>query len=388
MSDADRPDAPATNDAARDLRGAYVHIPFCGKVCPYCDFAVVEGRQDQFSRYIAALEKEISLEPPGEALDVVHFGGGTPSVLAPDVLGEVLTNLIDKFGVTAEAEVALEANPEDWSTDYAAGLVAAGFNRVSFGAQSFDPDVLSALGRRHLPKDSLEAVAAARDAGFRSINIDLIFGTPGESLQSWQQSVGTALELEPDHLSIYALTEERGTPLSVSISSGAPGPDADLQADMYEAACEAAEAAGLVRYEVSNFARPGHASRYNLLTWAQGEHLGFGTGAHDHRAGRRTRNIRRLDAYLKTVESGARPIAGDEEGDEWDSEVERLFLGLRRVSGVQSGKGGEALMTSEWGKRLADAGVLDRSGGRIRVARPLHTDEATRAVLALSQPDC
>ncbi|MDH3425574.1 MAG: radical SAM family heme chaperone HemW [Acidimicrobiia bacterium] len=388
MIDQDRPDTPAMNDAARALRGAYVHIPFCGKVCPYCDFAVVEGAQDQFSRYISALEREISLEPPWGPLDAVHFGGGTPSVLAADVLGGVLGAISDEFGLAAGAEVALEANPEDWSPGYAQALTAAGFERVSFGVQSSDPEVLAALGRRHSPSDSLEAVAAARDAGFRSINVDLIYGTPGESLQSWQRSVATALEAEPDHLSTYALTVERGTPLSAAIANGAPSPDADLQADMYESVCEAAEGAGLVRYEVSNFARPGHASRYNLLTWAQGEYLGFGTGAHDHRSGRRTRNIRRLDAYLDKVESGTRPIAGDEEGGEWDSEVERLFLGLRRVSGVESGAGGEALMMSEWGKRLAAAGVLDRSGDRIRVARPLHTDEASRAVLALSQPDC
>lgn len=384
----DRPDAPGLNDSAAAWRGAYLHIPFCSKVCPYCDFAVVEGRADQFDPYLEALATEIAAEPDWGPLDAVHFGGGTPSVLSVDSLTALLGAVGAGFGLAAGCEVAIEANPEDWSQAFADGLAWSGFDRVSFGSQSFDPAVLERLGRQHAPADTSAAVAQARAAGFRSINIDLIYGTPGESLDSWSTTLDRALAAEPDHLSTYALTVERGTPLSVQVAGGAPAPDADLQAEMYETACELAAAAGLVRYEVSNFARPGHAARYNLLTWAQGEYLGFGTGAHSHRDGTRRRNVRRLDAYMGRVAEEGSAVAGSEQARGWEAEIERVFLGLRRASGVIGGPVGRALLDSDWGRTLAAAGVLASKGDRIRVARPLMADEASRAVLALSAIDC
>jgi len=301
----------------------------------------------------------------------------------PALLAHVLDALDRRFGIVPGAEISLEANPEDWDAAVEDGLLEAGFTRVSFGVQSLRGEVLQALGRVHTPWQAESAVIAARKAGF-SVNVDLIFGTPGESESQWAGGVERALSLDPDHLSAYALTVERGTALGRSIAAGAPAPDEDLQAADYEALEGAAAAAGLVRYEVSNFARPGHTCAYNLVTWAQGEYLAFGAGSHGHRGGKRVRNVRRIDAYLDRVDAGIPPVQGSERLDTRGREQERLLLGLRRTAGVEAGDGGDRLFESAWGIRLKEAGVIGRDGSRIRVLRPLLTDEVSRAVLALS----
>lgn len=377
------PDTPNLADQASDWTAAYVHIPFCARLCPYCDFAVVTGRDQAAPRYVAALRKEMGMEPEWGPLDAVYVGGGTPSRLSPEQLGSLVDDLRGRFGLNDGVEVSLEANPEDWTPRLADGLREVGFDRVSFGVQSFDPNVLSTLGRAHTPDQAAAAVGIARRAGFRSINIDLIFGTPVETDDSWRATVDRALYLQPDHLSLYALTVERGTELSRAVAAGAPAPDFDRQADAYEVAEELCRAAGLVHYEVSNWARPDHGCVYNLITWAQGEYLAFGTGAHGHRGGVRRRNVRRLEAYLDRVEGGIRPVQGTEALDPWSREQERLMIGLRRAAGVVPGPGGQALLRSPWGERLKRAGVLGLVGGRVAVLRPLLSDEVGRAVLAL-----
>jgi oxygen-independent coproporphyrinogen-3 oxidase len=378
-----RPDSADLADRARHWAAAYVHIPFCARLCPYCDFAVVTGRDGSAPRYVEALRKEIAGEPDWRPLDAIYVGGGTPSRLTPEQLGVIVDDLGKKFGLVDHAEVSLEANPEDWNFTLAEGLLGAGFERVSFGAQSFDPVVLGSLGRVHNPGQAASAVSVARRAGFRSVNIDLIFGTPGETQASWRASLDRALALEPDHLSLYALTVERGTELSRAVAAGAAAPDPDAQADAYEAAETACRAAGLIHYEVSNWARPDHGCVYNLITWAQGEYLAFGTGAHGHRDGVRRRNVRRFDAYLERIEGGQSPQQGEEALDPWERERERLMIGLRRTAGVVPGQGGEALLRSTWGQRLQEAGVLGLVGGRLTILKPLLGDEVGRAVLAL-----
>jgi putative oxygen-independent coproporphyrinogen III oxidase len=383
------PDAPALADAAAGQRAAYVHVPFCRRVCPYCDFAVIAGREDLMARYPLALLAEIhrSVLFP-EPLSAVSLGGGTPSRLPPVALTAFVGAIVGHFGLAPGSEVSIEANPEDWSPGLAEALVAAGFNRVSLGAQSFDPGVLRALGRAHRPEQVEAAVAVARRAGFGSVGLDLIFGTPGESGPSWRHSLERALDTGADHLSAYALTVERGTPLSRAVAAGAPGPDPDRQADLYEEARRLAAGAGLVRYETSNFARPGHACLYNLITWARGEYEGFGAGAHRHRGGSRTWNVRRVDRYLERVEGGVSPVSGGETLGPWQQEQERLVLGLRRAAGVEAGRGGRRLLASAAGRRLIEAGVLEEVGDRLRVARPLLANEAGLAVLALEEGDC
>lgn len=383
------PDSPGLADRAAGQRAAYAHVPFCRRVCPYCDFAVVAGREDLVARYVAALLAEVGRAEPFPApLHAVSLGGGTPTGLAADALAAILRGIAGRFALAPGAEVSIEANPEDWSPALAEVLVAAGYNRVSLGAQSFDPGVLAALGREHRPEHTAAAVAAARRAGFVSVGLDLIYGTPGESEASWRDSVGRALETGIDHLSAYALTVERGTSLSRAVAAGAPAPDPDRQADRYEEAARLAAEAGLARYETSNFARPGHACRYNLITWAGGEYEGFGAGAHRHRGGRRTWNVRRVDRYIERLEAGESPASGGEALGPWQREQERLVLGLRRAAGVEAGPGGRRLLASSAGRRLLGAGILVEEGGRLRVGRALLGNEAARAVLALEPEDC
>jgi putative oxygen-independent coproporphyrinogen III oxidase len=378
------PDSPRLADQARGWASAYVHVPFCARVCPYCDFAVVEGRDHLADRYLTALETEIGSAGEWRPLDSVYVGGGTPSRFGTRRLGAVVDALRDRFGLVPEAEVTLEANPEDWTPELASSAAAAGYDRVSFGGQSFDAGVLASLGRRHTPDRIDEAVRVARGEGFRSINVDLIFGTPGETLEGWVETVQHALALPIDHVSCYALTVERGTPLSRTVAAGGPAPDPDMQADEYETALSLLSVAGLVRYEVSNWSRPGHVCRYNLSVWAQGEYEAFGNGAHGYRSGWRFRNHRRLDAYLERIESGESARAGSDELRGWDAEVDRLFVGLRRTAGVQDGPAVRALLDSSSGQRLLAAGVITWGDGRLRVVDPLLTDEVERALLDLS----
>jgi oxygen-independent coproporphyrinogen-3 oxidase len=365
---------------------AYVHVPFCARVCPYCDFAVVAGRDELVGRYFQAVVAEIDMEEPAGALGALFIGGGTPSRVPAARVGAVVSRLRQRFGLNPGAEVSLEANPEDWDPDTAAALASAGVNRVSFGVQSFDDAVLAGLGRLHSSAEARAVVATARDAGIASVSLDLIFGSAGESVDSWRRSVVTAIELEPDHVSTYALTVERGTELSRRVSAGAPGPDPDDQADKYQLARRLLEGAGFHHYEVSNYARPGHQCAYNLNTWNQGDYLAFGLGAHGHRQGERRRNVRRLDAYLAMVEAGVRPEAGRETVDGWDSELERVFLGVRVRSGTPAGAVGPLLAADREGSALIAAGKLRVTGDRIVVLDPLFTDAVARVVLALEAP--
>jgi oxygen-independent coproporphyrinogen-3 oxidase len=386
-SSAGRPDSPDVADAAALLKSAYVHIPFCRRRCPYCDFAVVTpdegGTPYTVTRYVQAVIAEIGMEPPWGPLDAVNLGGGTPSSLPPSALSAVLDALKRRFAVACNSEISIEANPEDWEGEYAEAVRRAGFNRVSLGVQSFDPNVLRSLGRSHTPDQAISAVRRSQAVGFESVSLDLIYGTPGETMESWSGTVEAALAVEPDHVSAYSLTVELGTELSRRVRAGEPAPDPDDQADKYLYLADAAEAAGLVRYEISNWARPGHHCRYNLATWAQGEYVAFGLGAHGHRSGLRRRNVRRLDVYLDRIEQAERPEAGSDRIVGWAAEQERLMLGLRRPAGVREGSGTTALLGSTEGVRLMDAKLIEVDSGRVRVCDPLLTDEVVRAVLAL-----
>jgi oxygen-independent coproporphyrinogen-3 oxidase len=346
----------------------------------------VAGADDMIDRYSDAIVAEIEMSPIWSPLDSVYFGGGTPSHVPPSVLGRIFSAIQARHGIQPDAEISLEANPEDFTGDRALELRRLGFNRVSFGAQSFDNGVLEALGRRHGPSQIDASVEAARNAGLLSVSIDLIFGTPLETESSWEETLARAIDTGPDHVSCYALTVEPGTPLNRAVIAGAPAPDPDVQADRYEMAEARLAAAGYHRYEVSNWSRPGHECRYNLTVWAQGEYEAYGNGAHRFRDGVRSRNVRRLDAYLSEVEAGRRPIAGADPVSGWEVEIDRLFVGLRRAEGVSDGPGVRSLIGSVDGRRLQEAGVIDVSDGRLVVRRPLLTDEVHRAVLGLEAP--
>lgn len=375
-------------DRFAGLAGAYVHIPFCSAVCPYCDFAVVAGQDDLTARYCDAVVAEIGRDDPWQPLDSIYFGGGTPSRMPVAMLGRIVAALEARHGISPGAEVSLEANPEDFDRPTAEGLIAGGFNRISFGAQSFDPAVLDRLGRRHAPSQIMEAVRIARDVGFENISLDLIYGTVGETPDSWDETVSAAVDCGPDHVSCYALTVEPGTILGRDVRAGAPAPDPDVQADRFEVADEVLSKAGLDRYEVSNWARPGMECVYNSIVWAQGEYVAYGNSAHRYRNAMRSRNIIGLNRYLDAVECEASPVAGSEEPlYDAAAEIDRMFVGLRRSAGIVSGCGGDALLSSDDGIRLLDAGVIDIAAGRLRVAKPMLTDVVLRSVLDLELPE-
>jgi len=378
---------PDDADRFAEDAAVYVHIPFCSAICPYCDFAVVAGQDELADRYTAAVRSEIERSEPWRPLSAVYFGGGTPSHIDPRLLVSILEALRDHHGIAADCEISLEANPEDIDVARARVLRSLGFNRVSFGAQSFDAAVLSRLGRRHGPQQIESSVGAAKSAGFENLSVDLMFGAVGETNESWQRSIERAVATGVQHISCYALTVERGTALGRAVGAGAAAPDPDVQADRYEMADKLLGSFDFDRYEVSNWSRPGFECKYNLVVWAQGEYEAYGNGAHGFRDGVRYRNHRRVDAYISRVESGRSARAGEERITGWDAELDRLFVGLRRSAGVSQGPGTEALLASSEGRSLVDVGVLAVENGRLSVRKPLITDAVHRSVVSLGTGD-
>jgi oxygen-independent coproporphyrinogen-3 oxidase len=384
-----RPDDPGLADRAHGWKSAYVHIPFCRRRCPYCDFAIVDHAPDADleRRYVDAVIAEIAMESDFGPLDAINFGGGTPSLVDPSSIATIVEALTDRFGVR-EPEVSIEVNPEDWTEGLAHGLRSAGVDRISIGAQSMHADVLGALGRLHATDQVRATVVDARTYGFRSIGLDLIIGHPIESDGAWIETVAAVLAMEVDHVSTYGLTVEPGTVLAARVRDGAPGPDDDVQAGRYEYFIDQASANGIHRYEVSNHARTGHHCTYNLSTWAHGEYVGFGMAAHGHRWGRRTRNHRRLDRYLESVEAGIPPILGVEELDTSARERDRLMLGFRLAAGTPRTPAADRFLASPEGQRFVDAGLVRIDGGRLIVTDPMRADMVARAALSVSGGDC
>lgn len=384
-----RADDTKLADDAHDWKSAYVHIPFCRRRCPYCDFAIVPGPPDDtlHARYVAAVLAEIDMADAFGPLDAIDFGGGTPSVIDPSHIGAITRRLVDRFG-GARPEVSIEVNPEDWSVALADGLRSAGVDRISIGAQSMSAPVLGQLGRLHTADQISTAVEEAKEAGFRSVSVDLILGHPAENDESWAATVAAVLAMDVDHVSTYALTVEPGTPLAAQVSGGAPAPDDDTQADRYEHFVDRATDVGIDRYEVSNHAQPGHHCRYNLSVWAHGEYLGFGMAAHSHRWGRRERNHRRLDRYMEAVDAGDRPVLGRETLDHAAQARDRLMLGLRLAAGTPLTPLAARFVASRDGQLFAEAGLLRITDGRLIVTDPLRADMVARSALSVPMGDC
>ena len=333
--------------------GVYVHIPFCASRCDYCDFATWTDRGHLIDEYVTACVRDVAgRRAEGfPAASSVFFGGGTPSLLAADQL----TRVLDAIERTEGAEVTVECNPDSVDAAKLASYRRAGVNRLSFGVQSMVPHVLAALGRTHDPANVERAVAFARDAGFARLNVDLIYGTPGESLDDWRRSLDGALALQVEHLSAYALTVEPATALGRRVAGGAPAPDDDLQADAYALADSALGAAGFEWYEVSNWARPGEECRHNELYWTGGEYLGIGCAAHGHTEGRRWWNVRTPERYIRAIEGGASAVAGSEALAATARAEEAFGLALRTRAGVTV-SGRAARVVAE----LCAAGLLQR----------------------------
>lgn len=327
--------------------GLYVHVPFCTAKCHYCDFNSYAGLDRLFGSYEQAVVREIAGLPhrlPDAsapaclelAARTINFGGGTPSLLDPAVVGRILAAARDRMAVAPAAEVSLEANPGTVVEARLAGLREVGVNRLSFGVQSFDPDVLAGLGRIHSAEQAAQARVAARQAGFDNVNLDFIYGLPRQSLAIWRATLDRALELRPEHLSLYALTVEPGTLFFRQAERGhLPLPDEDATADMYELASELLEAAGYEQYEVSNWAlAPRYHCQHNLGYWRNLEYLGVGPGAHSWFGGRRYVDVLSPVQWSERVLAGASAVYQVETiGPELEL-GETMMLGLRLSDGV------------------------------------------------------
>ena len=323
---------------AATVAGIYVHVPFCLTRCGYCDFNAYAGLERLQPRYLRALLSEASLAAPawvGVEVTSVFLGGGTPTTMEPADLKSLLTHLRDRFALTDDAEITTEANPDTVDRMRLEQLRAAGFDRLSMGAQSFDPAVLRSLERLHSPDSVRRAFDAARAAGYDNVNLDLIYGADGEGLDSWEDTLRETVMLAPEHISAYALTIEPATPLGRKVAAGeVPAPDPDLQADMFAAACDVLASAGYGHYEISNWAKPGYECRHNLGYWQRRPYLGLGAGAHSYREDRRWWNVRPPEEYLTRVEGGRLPEGGAEQLEPSDAYLEEVFLRLRTLEGI------------------------------------------------------
>ena len=360
----------------------YVHVPWCRHVCPYCDFNVYAAAEPPEPAYVEAVAAELGAwagRAPcrGRRAKSVYLGGGTPSLLSPAAIATVLEAVGRGFGIASGAEVTLEANPGTVTRERLAGYRAAGVNRLSLGAQSFHAGHLRTLGRDHTAADIRAAAEAARAAGFANLSLDLIFAVPGQTLADWEDDLGAALALAPEHVSAYALTYEPGTPFHAWRASGRLRPvDEDGEAAMAERTVERLAAAGYERYEISSFTRPGFASRHNTSYWDGSDYLGLGAGAHSFSAepapGRRWANERLPERYVSAVREGGTAVATEEQLGTAQARGEFCFTGLRQTVGVDVERfrrrfGIELDAAFPHLEHLIADGLIEASGDRVRL---------------------
>jgi len=376
----------------------YVHIPFCVRVCGYCDFNTYAGMDAAKDSYTAAAVAEIEAWAPriaGRPVTSIAFGGGTPGEMAAESIAAIVEAVRATSPLAPDAEVTLEANPGTTSAPDLRALAAAGVNRLSLGAQSFDAAELAFLDRVHTPEATAASLHLAREAGIASVNLDLMYGLPGQSPARWDATLDHALALAPDHLSLYALTVEPGTPLAAHVDRGQVVPlDPDAVAAMYEAAADRLAAAGYRHYELSNWARPGHESRHNQVYWTWGDYLGIGAGAHGFLDGERFENVAHPREYIGAVHGSGRAIAEAVRPDSATAMSDWITLHLRLVDGFDP-----AAFATTFGEPLESAagppleacraaGLLEEAGGRLRLTsrgRLLHSEVAVQVMLHLRE---
>lgn len=360
-----------------DACGLYIHIPFCVRKCPYCDFNTYPVARDAVRDFLRALEQELRLIAaayrPGP-LDTLYIGGGTPTVLRGEQLADVVGWVRELFGLAPGAEVTVEANPGSVTPSGLRAMAACGVTRISMGVQSFSDEMLRRIGRNHSVSDVYRSYALIREAGIPSVNFDLMFALPGQTVADWQNTLARALELAPEHLSCYSLIIEEGTPFGELHRAGKlPLPPEEDEAAMYEHTVAACVAAGYEHYEVSNFARPGHRCRHNELYWRNLAWLAAGPGAHGYWQGTRYWNVRELGAYIEAVGAGRLPVAGCEPRRLDEQMDETMMLGLRLTEGVSA-----ADFAARFGvrpeevygpaiQRLTDWGLLELADGHVRL---------------------
>jgi len=394
--------------------GIYIHIPFCVRKCLYCDFNSYAGKEALFESYVEALRAEIRLgaaQYPDAGISTVYFGGGTPTVLPPERLADIVNEVRESFHVAPDAEITVEANPgvsgasrqSDLTPDPSPkqgvealllppfrGQAGRGvgtirtpqsalrnlFNRLSLGIQSLCDDELRLLGRPHTSEEAVRAFSDARRAGFQNISLDLMYGIPGQTPESWRRTLDGVLQLGPEHVSLYSLTVEEGTPFFAMRAAGQLSlPDEDAEADMYEEAIRTLTAAGFEHYEISNFAKPGFECRHNVIYWRNQPYFGFGAGATSYLEGVRATNIPTVEEYIRRIQAGKDTTATEECLAGRRAKGETMFLGLRMLRGVDervfSERYGTAPQTvfHEEIEELVSRGLLESENGSLRLTR-------------------
>jgi putative oxygen-independent coproporphyrinogen III oxidase len=368
--------------------GVYIQVPFCQTKCTYCNFHTGVVSSGRFAPYIEAVSREIrehaqrysaagiaNTELTNASVDTLYIGGGTPSLLEPELLNHLVSALRDTFSCSFE-EVTLEADPETIEAQKAAAWVAAGFNRISMGTQSFIDDELKAAGRMHRRADSYRAVTTLRAAGIRNISFDLIAGLPKQTHASWRQSLDELIALSPEHVSIYMMEVDEGSRLGLEVLqsgsrySARELPAEESMAEFYELGQALLKTAGYEQYEISNWAKPGLASKHNLKYWHREPYLGFGAGAHSFSGSQRWANLHDAAAYVDAISTGKSPIVSLQAVTQGSALEEELFLGLRQLSGIDL-----ARIERQYGVDLHDkaaplvaAGLMNRERETLRLA--------------------
>jgi len=363
---------PTRAESGRVALGIYVHVPFCASTCDFCAFYQEAPRREDLDRYLTGIERELALVGPHRPADTIFWGGGTPSALPARDLERLGRTLLDHLGAPPR-EWTIEMAPSSVKTDKLEVLRDLGVNRISLGVQSFDPATLAGLGRRHSPAQIYAAIDAIRAAGFKNLNLDLIFSVPGQTQAAWLADLTEAVRLAPAHLSTYCLTFEEDTVLWLKLSKGQVRPDIQVDAAMYEATWDFLEAAGYHQYEISNYARPGRECAHNLDTWAMQEWLGLGPAAASQFQGRRFANPPDLERWLKGVNAGKLDRVDEIALTPALLAADALIFGLRLNRGVNLA-GLEkrfidfnfAGLEPLWRDLLAD-GLLEMSGGILKL---------------------
>jgi oxygen-independent coproporphyrinogen-3 oxidase len=363
------------NESSTAPRAAYIHVPFCAHHCGYCDFAIAVGRDELTDRYLDALAAELTTLGGPRSLLTLSIGGGTPTYLSAKQLQRLFGDVIRWLPVEPGGEFSIEANPGTLDAGKVAVLADHGVTRVSLGAQSFQPELLQVLERDHSPDDVARAVDAIRRR-IPEISLDLIFGVPGQTLADWDADLRRALALQPDHVSTYGLTYEKGTPLWKQRQRGTIAAlDEESELSLYAHATDILEAAGFEHYEISNFARPGRRSRHNQVYWANEAYYGFGMGAARYLDGRREQNTRDLAAYIRKALAGESTTFQSETLPPEQRARETIAVQLRRSDGIcrtafrrQTGYDLDALAGPAVARHV-DLGLLEDDGERVRLTR-------------------
>ena len=348
----------------------YLHVPFCASSCDFCSFYQEQPKRGEIDRYLAAIERELELHPPGR-VETAFWGGGTPGLLPADDLRRLGHAMTRAAGQPNEWSVELA--PSSVRADKLAALKEIGVTRVSMGVQSFDDVTLDALGRRHSPKQIMEAWELIEAAGFASRNLDLIFAIPGQDEQRWTEDLRRAIELQPDHLSTYCLTFEEDTAMFVKLSQGKVKIDRELEARLYRQTWEQLEANGYAQYETSNVARAGHACRHNLITWEMGSWIGYGPSAASQWGQRRWTNPANLDQWIKGIEAGTPVLEQVKDLSAADLLCDALVFGLRLNAGVNPAALAARFATplparvTHLFEALVEEGLMEAAGSQVRL---------------------